>query len=75
MERYKNLGGNSNVVGYDLGNGSIQVQFGDGSLYEYTSVSAGATAIATMHRLAAAGQGLNSFISTTVRKSYSRKLR
>lgn len=35
MERYKNLGRNSNVVGYALGNGSIVVQFGDGSLYEY----------------------------------------
>jgi hypothetical protein len=75
MERYKNLGGNSNVVSYKLGSGSILVQFGDGSLYEYTNGSAGAAAIATMHRLAAAGQGLNSFISTTVRKAYFRKIR
>jgi hypothetical protein len=75
MERYKNLGGDSNVVGYELGNGSILVQFGDGSLYEYTNGSASAAAIATMHRLAVAGRGLNSFISTTVRKAYSRKIR
>lgn len=75
MERYMNLGGDSGVFGYTLRDGSIQVQFNDGSVYEYTNASAGAAAIATMHRLAAAGRGLNSFISTTVRKSYSRKIR
>jgi hypothetical protein len=45
MERYKNLGGDSNVISYELGNGSILVQFGDGFLYEYTNASAGASAI------------------------------
>ena len=75
MERYKNLGGDSNVAQYQLGEASILVMFGDGSLYEYTNASAGFRAIATMHRLAVAGRGLNSFISTTVRKNYSRKIR
>lgn len=75
MERYKNLGGDSGVTAFELGAGSIVVQFKDGWKYEYTNQSAGANAVATMHRLAAAGQGLNSFISTTVRKGYSRKFR
>jgi hypothetical protein len=75
MERYMNLGGDSGVFGYVLGDGSIKVQFKDGSVYEYTNASAGAAAIVTMHRLATAGQGLNSYISTTVRNSYSRKIR
>jgi len=75
MERYKNLGGNSGVVAYEIGSGSIVVQFSDGAKYEYTNQSAGAGAIATMHRLAAAGHGLNSFISTTVKKAYSRRWR
>ena len=74
MERYRNLGGDSGVSAYELGAGSIIVQFKDGAKYEYTNQSAGEGAIATMHRLATAGQGLNSFISTTVRKAYSRKL-
>jgi hypothetical protein len=74
VERYKNLGGDSNVVQYELSPGAILVQFGDGSVYEYTNQSAGSSSIATMHRLAAAGRGLNSFISTAVRKKYSRKL-
>lgn len=74
MERYKNLGGgDSGVRAFELSAGSIAVQFKDGWKYEYTNQSAGAAAIATMHRLAAAGQGLNSFISTTVRKAYARK--
>jgi hypothetical protein len=75
MERYKNLGGDSGIAAYELGAGIIIVQFKDGWKYEYTSQSAGAGAIATMHRLAMAGQGLNSFISKTVRKGYSRKFR
>jgi len=75
MERYKNLGGDSGVTSYELATGSIVVQFKDGWKYEYTNHSAGVQAIATMHRLGAAGRGLNSFISTTVRKAYSRKFR
>lgn len=75
MERYRNLGGDSGVSAFELAAGSIVVQFKDGWTYEYTNQSAGNGAIATMHRLAAAGQGLNSFISTTVRKAYARKFR
>jgi hypothetical protein len=75
MERYKNLNGNSSILRYQLSDGSIRVQFSDGSLYEYTNESAGGSAIATMRRLAAAGRGLCSFISSTVRKRYSRKIR
>ncbi len=75
MERYKNLSGDSGVVQYQLSEGAILVQFTDGSLYEYTDESAGGNEIATMHRLAVAGRGLSSFISTTVRKNYSRKIR
>ena len=75
MQRYKNLGGDSGVTAYELGAGNIVVQFKDGWKYEYTDQSAGSGAIATMHHLAAVGQGLNSFISTTVRMAYSQKFR
>ena len=74
MERYKNLSGDSGVVHYQLSEGAVLVRFSDGSVYEYTNESAGDDAIATMHRLAVAGGGLNTFISTTVRKKYSRKI-
>ncbi|RAQ06497.1 hypothetical protein DPR02_22070 [Burkholderia cepacia] len=75
MERYKNLGGDSNVVAYEIEQGAITVQFGDGSVYLYTTQSAGAENIAEMQRLANVGQGLNSFISRVVKKGYARKIR
>lgn len=75
MERYKNLGGNSSVIAYEIEPDSITVQFNDGWLYLYTTQSAGSGNVTEMHHLAAAGQGLNSFISRVVRKRYARKWR
>lgn len=75
MERYKNLGGDSSVVAYQLGEGEITVQFSDGWLYLYTTQSAGAANISEMQRLALHGCGLNSFIGRIVRKGYARKWR
>ncbi|MQY51338.1 hypothetical protein HCX48_12470 [Rhodocyclus tenuis] len=75
MDRYKNLSGKSNIVAYEIGDGAITVQFGDGSVYFYTNQSAGAPSINEMQRLAIAGQGLNSFIGRVVKKGYARKVR
>lgn len=75
MERYKNLGGNSGVVAYEIGSDFIRVQFSDGSIYLYTYASAGSHNIEHMKQLARNGQGLNSFINTIVRKAYARKER
>ncbi len=75
MERYRNLGGGSGVSAYSIGPDSILVLFNDGWKYEYTTQSAGALAIRTMHRLAAQGRGLNSYITSSVRKGYSKKFR
>ena len=75
MERYRNLGGDSGVVAYEIGDDSIKVQFSDGSLYLYNYQSAGRHNIEQMKSLAIAGRGLNSFISTVVKKRYASKLR
>lgn len=75
MERYKNLGGDSSVIAYELGQGEITVQFNDGWLYLYTAQSAGAANLSEMQRLASIGRGLNSFIGHVVRKGYARKWR
>ncbi len=75
MERYRNLGGDSGVVAYELGDDSIAVEFSDGSLYLYTYQSAGSHNIEEMKVLAVAGRGLNSFINNNVRKKYASKLR
>ncbi len=75
MERYKNLGGDSGVYAYEVGQGAITVQFSDGWLYLYTTQSAGAANISEMQRLASFGRGLNSYISRCVRKGYAKKWR
>jgi len=73
MQTYANLGGDSSIVGYEIGAGSITVHFRDGSSYLYTDASAGPNNIAEMHALAKAGQGLNSYIIRYVRKGYDSK--
>ena len=75
MERYKNLGGNSDVAGYEYGDDFIRVQFKDTSVYLYTYSSAGVQNVEHMKLLADSGRGLNSFINTNVRKMYQAKER
>lgn len=75
MERYKNIDGDSGVTAFEIGQGSITVQFKNGAVYFYNNQSAGPANIIEMHRLAATGRGLNSFINRVVRKSYAQKLR
>ena len=75
MKGYKNLGGNSGVVGYEIGDDFIRVQFSDGSIYLYTYSSADAHNIEHMKQLARNGHGLNAFINRNVRKAYARKER
>jgi hypothetical protein len=75
MDRYKNLGGNSNVVAYEIGKDSIKVQFSDFSVYLYDNQSTGINHVEQMKVLAVKGQGLNSYISRFVKKLYAAKLR
>lgn len=75
METYRNLGGNSGVAAFEIGNDFIKVQFNDGAVYLYTYQSAGSNNIEQMKVLARAGKGLNSFIMRSVRKAYAAKLR
>ncbi|SDS79621.1 hypothetical protein SAMN05216222_2298 [Pseudomonas prosekii] len=75
MERYKNLGGDSGVIAYELGQGEITVQFADGAYrnYVYDSIKPGAATVVELRRLAVAGSGLNSYITRVVRANYSRR--
>ena len=75
MARYKNLGGNSGVIEYEIDDDSIVVTFRDGSMYLYNSSRPGRAAVDKMKQLAQRGRGLNSYISRTIRKNYARKLR
>ena len=73
MESYKNLSGQSGVAAYEIESDSIKVQFKDGHVYLYTYASANSGNVERMKSLAVAGSGLNSFINTSVRKSYASK--
>jgi hypothetical protein len=73
VERYKNLSGDSGVVAYEIGKGSITVLFNNGWHYLYTSKSAGAANIKQMQRLATAGHGLSTFISQVTHNRFERK--
>lgn len=78
MQPYKNLSGQSNVSHYQIGADFINVKFNtkgkDGcDTYKYSYASAGQINVDHMKQLANDGTGLNSFISTTVRKLYESK--
>jgi hypothetical protein len=74
METYLNLGGNSGVEAYEIGENSITVQFKDGAVYEYNHRRPGRADVEQMKELAQSGRGLNSFISTYIREDYYRRV-
>ena len=75
MTPYRNLNGDSNVVSYKTSEDSIHVVFKSGTNcnYLYNHSRPGKPVVDRMKVLAAQGHGLNSYISTTVRQSYTRK--
>ena len=75
MEEYKNRGGDSGVISFEISDDSITVQFRDKSLYLYNYIKPGQAVVEHMKALARAGKGLNSYISRTVRKNFYQKLR
>ena len=75
MQKYRNLGGNSGVDSYEIGDGSITVRFTDGWAYLYTDAVTGAGDVRQMQALAERGAGLNSYISRVVKKRWADKWR
>lgn len=75
MQAYPNLGGNSNVKGYEVAPDQswIRVKFGDGSTYTYTLASCGKAHLDRMIKFARAGIGLNSYVTRIVKKQYASK--
>ena len=74
MEPNRNLGGNSNVQSFEIGDNYIAVVFrGGGRLYRYSHLGgAGRFHMDNMKILAKSGRGLNSYIKTYVDKLYDR---
>jgi hypothetical protein len=75
MERYKNINGNSGVSEFEIRDDSITVQFNDGAIYLYDYSKPGKPSVDEMKSLAENGSGLNSYISRTIKKNYSKKIR
>ncbi|MBS0041414.1 hypothetical protein KFE26_03690 [Shewanella sp. M16] len=75
MINYRNLGGDSNVIAYQITEQSITVQFASGrfQFYLYDYANPGAQVVERMKELAQQGRGLNSYISTTVKTRFARK--
>jgi hypothetical protein len=74
MPLYKNLAGDSGVLEYESGLGSIVVKFRKGGTYVYDENRPGSAHVAEMQRLAESGKGLCTYINTHVRKNYASKL-
>jgi hypothetical protein len=70
MERYKNLSGDSGVVAFEIESDAIEVEFQDGRIYRYTHDITGSAQVEEMKRLAAAGQGLSTFIARYIRDDF-----
>lgn len=75
MTPYRDWDHNSGVKAYDIGHSHIDVLFKDGSVYRYTSLSAGQGNLAHMARLAQAGNGLNAFINRAAKQRYAARIR
>ena len=74
MERYKNLGNNSGVTNYEIGEATIKVKFKDTvSVYVYTSIKPGQLHVAKMKELAIAGRGLQTYINKHRSVGYDHK--
>lgn len=74
MKQYKNTGGNSGALSYEIMADSIKIEFQDGSIYLYTYHSAGKNNVEQMKKLAEKGQGLTTFINVNVHNKYTSKL-
>ena len=72
MQSYSNLGGNSGVRAFGIGDDYIEVQFQTGRIYKYSYRSAGKVKVEEMKRLALQGYGLNSYIMRFARMDYER---
>ncbi len=71
MVRYLNP--NSGIHAYQCGADFIRIRFADGNTYLYTYESTGIDNIEQMKLLARLGQGLNTYINTTVRGKYAKR--
>lgn len=70
------LGGeDSGVVGYQIGDGSITVEFKKGDTYLYNNTKPGKAHVQEMIKRAKEGKGLSTYINKQVKNNYFKKLK
>ena len=74
MTPYKDLNNNSGVRAYNIGQSHIDIEFKDGTIFRYTSITVGQVNLEKMAHLAREGVGLNTFVNRVVRDKYAAKL-
>lgn len=72
MIHYKNLRGNSPVIGYEIEPTRINVMFKSGRIYSYSYESAGSYNVERMKILAREGAGLSAYITRNARFNYEK---
>lgn len=72
MIHYKNLRGNSPVIGYEIDPTRINVMFKSGRIYSYSYESAGSYNVEQMKVLAREGAGLSAYITRNARFNYEK---
>lgn len=72
MILYKNLRGNSPVIGYEIEPTRINVMFKSGRIYSYSYESAGSYNVEQMKILAREGAGLSAYITRNARFNYEK---
>lgn len=73
MMPYRDAGGNSGISGYEIGDDFVRVQFRPGGIYIWSVKGVGRAHIDRMQMLAAAGDGLNTYINKWVHKAFDRR--
>ena len=64
---YGNGNGNSGIIGYEIGDGWMEIEYANGGIYTYTEANIGEVNFLKMKVLALEGSGLNAFINKEVR--------
>ena len=72
MIPYRNLRGNSPVIGYEIEPTRIYVMFQGGRTYSYSYASAGLHNVEQMKRLARESAGLSAYITRNARFDYEK---
>ena len=75
MQEYANIGSDSGILRYQIGDDYIVVEFefGNPRFYNYTYQSTGKARIDVMKALADAGEELNTYINKEVKKDYYKR--